>query len=153
MLAQNASSRRASWVMRVILFLLSVFMNWVVLQLTWDAHDIVCSISSWLNTPSFSFAALLTSVISMFHHWECCLCCHDVMFNCVQMMAASSVTHNPDPLGVLPWSLCSDVAVELRAWMILDPKKEQIYWKPQCSIQKYNKEEAWGWFLKSKISF
>lgn len=106
------------------------------LELLCSCHDIVNLSVFYQLVTEYSFIPLCctsdskslwfcptsdrsTSVISMFRHWECCLRCHEVMFTCVQMMAASSFTHNPDPLGVLQWSLCSNMVVELYAWMIL----------------------------------
>lgn len=111
-------------------------------QCVLPAHDWILLHSSLLHLWLQTFGVCptndrSTSVISMFHHWECCLSCREVTFNCVQMMAASSFTHNPDllNLGVLQCSLCSNGLVELYAWMVLNPKKEQIDRKPQCRIQ------------------
>lgn len=140
-------------------FLLPVFMNRVALpvDMRWSwycAFTCVLSAHDWIRLHSSLLHLWLQKFGILSNKWPQHQCnvhvsslgtlsrCHEVVLCCVQTMAASSFTHNPDPLGVLLWSLCSNVVVELYAWMILRTSVEDtvgldIEWGG-----------GWGWFLK-----
>lgn len=151
MLAQNASSCRASWVMGFIPFFFTVSLyelSCSAVDMRWSWYcEFKCVLSAhdWILLHSSLLHLWLQKFGILSNRWPQHKCNFSVSslgmlsqlpWSHVQLCpAASSFTHNPDLLGVLQWSLCSNVVVELYAWMLLNPKKEQVYRKPQCRIQ------------------